>query len=175
MIRASLTLRLGVASSSLALLACEPPSDSSPEQSAGPALTEKEPYELEVTGARTCPLPSHLDPKNVRIVSYRIRLRGHDPGRVPANYFYASLVTTDGDRYLASYEGCSPLLLADPLKPGEEASGMVNFPIPPSKTPETLTYSPELLNRTSLESTREWKLQSEELAEKEWDREGPMP
>src|SRR5690606_21170119 len=101
-------------------------------------IVSDEPYRLSILGTETCPLPEKLDPKKVMILSYRVRLRGQHPLGVPANYFYASLLTTDGSRYLADYAGCSPLLSGPPLLPGQVAEGFLNFPIPPHKSPDKL-------------------------------------
>ena len=103
------------------------------------------PYRLTVVDTETCPLPAHLDPKNVLIQSYRVRLVGGYDRGVPANYFYASLLCTDGTRYLADFEGCAPLLSGPPVGKGQVAEGYLNFPVPPGKTPETIVYAPELL------------------------------
>lgn len=103
-----------------------------------------EPYVFSLLNAESCPLPEGLDPKQVTIVSYNVRLRGQHPQKVPVNYFYASLLTTDGSRYLADFPGCSPLLSGPPVGPGETAQGYLNFPVPPGKAPARLVYSPEL-------------------------------
>lgn len=103
-----------------------------------------DPYVLSILHAESCPLPEGLDPKKVAIVSYNIRLRGGHAQKVPANYFYASLLTTDGSRYLADFPGCAPLLSGPPIGPGETAQGYLNFPVPPGKTPEKLVYAPQL-------------------------------
>lgn len=113
------------------------------------AASSAEPFRLSILSAETCPLPPELDPKEVTIVSYRVRLRGQHPQGVPANYFYASLLATDGSRYLADFPGCSPVLSGPPLLPGEVAEGFLNFPIPPSSSPETLVFSPELTGRSA--------------------------
>jgi len=103
-----------------------------------------EPYALSIMSTESCPLPQGLNPKAVAIVSYKVRLRGNHPEKVPANYFYASLLTTDGARYLADYPGCSPVLSTPPVAMGEIADGYLNFPIPPGKTPHKLVYAPAL-------------------------------
>lgn len=111
------------------------------------------PYQLQILSSAPCPLPPGLNPEVVTIRSYRVRLRASDASGVPANYFYASVLTKDGSRYLASYEGCAPVLSLDPLGSLEEAEGYLNFPMPPSKIPDALVYAPELLSRTENEST----------------------
>ncbi|GEM_PF-1990023 len=106
------------------------------------------PYELTILSAESCPLPPGLDPKEVTIQSYHVRLTGGDPGGVPANYFYASLLSTDGGRYLSGYTGCQPVLSGPPLASGESREAYINFALPPTKTPETLIFSPALLKTT---------------------------
>lgn len=107
-------------------------------------LASDEAYRLSILNKEMCPLPEGLDAKKVLIHSYNVRLRGQHPGSVPANYFYASLLTTDGSRYIAGYEGCEPLLSGPPLGPGESAEGYLNFPVPPGKVPAKLAYAPAL-------------------------------
>lgn len=110
-----------------------------------PAAPAGKRYELSLVGAENCPLPANLDPANVKILSYKVRLVSGDERGVPANYFYASLLCTDGARYLADYQGCSPLFSGHPAQKGESREGFLNFPVPPSKTPERIVYRPELL------------------------------
>lgn len=107
-----------------------------------------DPYVLSILGAESCALPEGLDPKVVTIVSYNVRLRGQHAQKVPANYFYASLLTTDGSRYLSDFPGCTPLLSGPPVGPGETAQGYLNFPVPPGKTPERLVYAPTLTGKS---------------------------
>lgn len=106
-----------------------------------------DPYVLSILHAESCPLPEGLDPKAVTIVSYNVRLLGQHAQKVPANYFYASLLTTDGSRYLADFPGCTPLLSGAPVGPGETAQGYLNFPVPPGKTPEKIVYAPALTGK----------------------------
>lgn len=115
---------------------------------ASPASSEedqKAPYQISIVSQESCPLPVGLNPKRVTILSYKVRLTSHTSTGVPANYFYASLLTRDGSRYLSGFEGCSPLLAGDPLIEGESVVGFLNFALPPSQSPETLEFSPELL------------------------------
>ena len=108
-------------------------------------IPEGQPYRLTVLSTDVCPLPEHLDAKNVTLMGYRVRLEGNLDSRVPANYFYAALITSDGERYLSTYYGCSPVLAQEPLREGQLAEGYLNFSLPPGKAPEKLVYSPELL------------------------------
>ena len=121
-------------------------------------IDEKTPYRLRLLSTESCALPTHLSPKNVTIVGYRVRLEGNLSSKVPANYFYASLLTTDGERYLSSFYGCEPLLAGEPLGPGESAEGFVNFSIPLSKTPGQLVYAPKLMLLSEAASTTELSL-----------------
>ena len=124
----------------------------------GDPIDKTTPYRLRLLSTESCALPAHLSPKNVTIVSYRVRLEGNLSSKVPANYFYASLLTTDGERYLSSFYGCEPLLAGEPLGPRESTEGFVNFSIPPSKIPEKLVYAPQLLQLSEAASTTELKL-----------------
>lgn len=134
--------------------------------SAPEELSRDTPFAMSLLETESCPLPEALDPKKVVIHSYRVRVRGHHDGRVPVNYFYASLLTTDGDRYLAEFQGCPGPLNGPPLRPGESADGFINFPVPPSKTPEKLVYAPELIGLSLSESTQEVPVRTS-LADKE--------
>jgi hypothetical protein len=116
-----------------------------PELDDSEPLEVDRPYRLTLLSVESCALPAQLNPKEVVLVSFRVRLEGNLSSRVPANYFYASLLTSDGERYLPTYYGCEPLLAADPLEPGQRTEGFLNFSIPPSKVPERLAYSPRLV------------------------------
>ena len=102
------------------------------------------PYQLEVLEQRTCPLPSCLDSRKVRLHGVRVRVTGGEPAGTPANYFHASALTSDGARYLAEVPGCTPALSGPPLGPGESREGYLNFPVPPHKLVETLEYAPRV-------------------------------
>lgn len=120
------------------------------------------PFELSLLATETCPLPAGLDPARVAIRSYRVRIRSALDSGVPANYFYASLLTSDGSRYLADFPGCAPLLSGAPAYAGEEAIGYLNFPVPPDKTPETIVYAPRLEGLQREASVRELALRENE-------------
>lgn len=111
------------------------------------------PFELEVTSVTVCE-PTGEASASTRTkaesssgpstLGVKIRLTGHFPSRVPANYFYASLVSRDGSRYLPTAEGCRPLLSGAPLLPGETREGYANFPLVAKKSAQKLAYSPNL-------------------------------
>lgn len=109
---------------------------------AGEAEAGNAPYTFTVLETRGCPLPEGVNEKEQRIFGVHVRLEGHHEGGVPANYFYASVLTQDGARYLAELSGCEPVMSGPPLYPGETAVGFFNFPLPLSKTPKTLEYAP---------------------------------
>jgi hypothetical protein len=102
------------------------------------------PFSLSVTGTKTCAVPDWLDLGGRTIFSVKVRLNGGHAGGVPANYFYGSVLTTEGDRYLAALPGCTPLLSGSPLRPGESREGYLNFPLPPRARPALVAYAPEL-------------------------------
>ena len=122
-------------------------------------------FEIRLLGAESCPLPAHLNPKSVALLSYRVRLSSHHPSGVAANYFYATLLTTDGERYLSDFYGCAPLLAADPLQAGEQAEGFLNFSIPLSKIPEKLVYSPVLMHLPDGQAVEEIALEHTDTAQ----------
>ena len=136
--RESLTHTLGAALLSLGLGGCQ-------EQPPGAELEATErPFTVTILDTQACPLPEGVDAQAKRILGIKVRLRSHHRGRVPANYFYASLLTTGGARYLAELVGCTPLLSDAPLGPGETAEGYPNFPLPIDATPARLVYAPKL-------------------------------
>lgn len=144
--------RLLFLSCALGLLACSSPSTRDSEPTAA--------YQLTVLEQKPCPLPPGVDPKKTQLLGVRVRLVSHEASGIPANYFYASVLTTDGSRYLAEHPGCSPLLSGRPLFPGQIAEGYLNFPLPLEKTPETLVYAPILEGQNERESTREISLRA---------------
>lgn len=105
---------------------------------------EDRPFSVSLLDTRACPLPEGLDPEAKRILGVKVRVTSAHEGRVPANYFYASVLTKDGDRYLAELPGCRPVLSSPPLEPGHSAEGFLNFPLPVDKQPEQLNYAPNL-------------------------------
>jgi hypothetical protein len=127
-----------------------------------PALPEGQAYRFSLVDTESCPLPKGVDPDKTTIVSYKVRLESADEHGVPVNYFYASLLSTDGSRYLASQEGCAPLLAGTPLRKGQASEGYLNFPLPRAKTPETLVYSPELFDQSGEEAYQELSLRQKE-------------
>jgi hypothetical protein len=68
------------------------------------------------------------------------------PEGVAANYFYASVLASDGSRYLAELPGCEPVLTGAPLGPGETREGYLNIPFPAHKEARTLAYLPPVGN-----------------------------
>ncbi len=106
--------------------------------------TTAQPLRLTLLEVTPCPAPPGLDAHKVQVLGVRVRVEGHHPRGVPANYFYASLLTNDQARYLAERAGCSPVLAAPPLEPGQSAEGFLNFPVPVGKTIDTLVYAPRV-------------------------------
>lgn len=134
-------------------------------------LDPRAPYQLSILETTACPLPPGLDPARVRIVGVKVRLRGNHEKNVPANYFYASVLTSDQSRYLAEHSGCSPVLTGAPLAPGEIAEGYLNFPVPSGKIPEVLAYSPALSGLSEAASAVELSLGKTSAAREEIEAE----
>ena len=105
---------------------------------------EEAPFSVALLETQACPLPPGVDPKQKRILGVKVRVEANHPGRVGANYFYASLLTKGGERYLAELGGCEPTLAHPPLAPGEGAEGFLNFPLPLDESPDRVVYSPNL-------------------------------
>lgn len=151
--------------SALTCLGCDPLRE--PDRGTPPHA-----FEIRLLATENCALPAHLNAKSVAQLSYRVRISSHLPSGVAANYFYATLLTTDGERYLSSFYGCTPLLAADPLKVGEQAEGFLNFSIPLSKIPEKLVYSPVLMHLAESQTVEEIVLKHTDTAEVD---DGPPP
>ncbi len=110
------------------------------------------PFSISILDTQACPLPEGVDSETQRILGVKVRVTSAHPGYVPANFFYASVLTKDGGRYLAELSGCKPVLSSPPLKPGESAEGFLNFPLPVDEAPEELVYAPNLEHTLGAES-----------------------
>lgn len=135
----------------LCCLSCQAAAGSDP--SAAP------PFEVEVTSvtvcetgasAQTAPAPKAPEGSGATL-GVKVRLTGRYEGRIPANYFYASLLSRDGTRYLPAPEGCRPLLTGPPLLPGETREGYANFPLSAKKGAHRLAYAPNLEHTRGLD------------------------
>jgi hypothetical protein len=126
------------------------------EAGADPSSGTLAPFDVEVLTVTTCeperaaagpggkPGPT-LHPTTGGTVGVRLRVTGRYEAGVPANYYYASLLSRDGERFLATAEGgCRPLLSGPPLRPGESREGYANFPLEAKKGAHRLTYAPNL-------------------------------
>lgn len=101
-------------------------------------------YTLEILSTETCSLPSRSGEPARSVLGVKVRLTSHTHLGLAANYFYGSVLTTDGSRYLAELPGCQPVLSAAPLLASESAEGFLNLPVPPQKKAETLVYLPPI-------------------------------
>lgn len=142
------------------------------QENAGELSGGAPPFEVEVTSVTLCE-PAHATSTSGAAASHasegtlgvKVRLTGKYPSGVPANFFYASLLSRDGTRYLAASEGCRPLLSGPPLLPGETREGYVNFPIVAKKGAERLAYAPNLDHTTFADG----------LSQKDLSIEAPLP
>lgn len=128
--------RLGFGALAPLLLAC------SSSGSAG--QSPERPFELSLVDTRACPVPPTLDDKTTRVVGLKVRITSRHAGNVPANYFYGSVLTKDGTRYLAALSGCTPVLASRPLEPGESSEGFLNFAVPKDTRLDRVAYAPRL-------------------------------
>lgn len=113
------------------------------------------PFEVEVTSVAVCDANERTSPPGVAsglsgegTFGVKVRLTGRYASGVPANYFYASLLSRDGTRYLSAAAGCGPLLSGPPLLPGETREGYANFPLQAKKNARRLSYAPNLEHTT---------------------------
>lgn len=105
-------------------------------------VTRAKTFELQVLAQEKCPLPSKPGAPERAALGLKVRLTALVPEGVAANYFYASLLSGDGSRYLAELPGCVPALSGVPLLAGETREGYLNIPLPVNKVARTLVYAP---------------------------------
>lgn len=117
-----------------------------------------DPYAFEILASEECTLPTAGAQAPRTLLGVKVRITSHSDLGVPANYYYGSVLTKDGARYLAELPGCQPVLSRAPLRKGETAEGYLNFPIPRQKTAETVVYLPVIGKLTEKERVIERKL-----------------
>lgn len=127
-------------------------------QGMGGEPAPNEPYSFEILSSEECSLATAGTQPQRTLLGVKVRLRSHNDLGVPANYYYGSVLTKDGARYLAELPGCQPVLSGAPLRKGETAEGFLNFPIPPQKTAETVVYLPAIGTLTEKERVSERRL-----------------
>lgn len=127
-------------------------------QSMGGDPATNEPYSFEILSSEECALPTAGAQPQRTLLGVKVRLKSHTDLGVPANYYYGSVLTKDGARYLAELPGCQPVLSGPPLRKGQSAEGYLNFPVPPQKTAETVVYLPAIGKLTERERLTERKL-----------------
>ncbi len=106
-------------------------------------------FTLELLSTRACPTPDIESNPDRQLLSFEVRLSSKST--IPVNYRYASLITKDGNRYLAEYFGCQPLFNSKPLGASTLESGFLNFALPAGKEALRIEYAPDL---THLEAQR---------------------
>jgi hypothetical protein len=117
-------------------------------------------FELQLLSQEKCPLPSKPGAPERAALGIKVRLVGLAPEGVAANYFYASLLSHDGSRYLAELPGCGPVLGGAPLYPGETREGYFNIPLPAHKQARSLVYAPPIGTYPAQSRTVEIPLES---------------
>jgi hypothetical protein len=129
-------------------LACQdPPRPGTPSEPASASAGVGDlPFELDVVAVRDCEAPLYAALENEQMllgVNVKLRALGD---QVPQNYFYGSLVDSERQRYRASFAGCGPRLVGDPLRRGMTATGFINFRVPRDAHGLTLEYAPRIGN-----------------------------
>lgn len=148
MFRPSLYLCLASALACAVILACQdPPLPGKPNEAASAQTGAAErAFELDVVAVRDCEAPAHAPLENDQmLIGVSVKLRALRD-QVPQNYFYASLVDSERQRYRASFAGCSPRLVGDPLRQGTTTTGFINFRVPRDAHGLTLEYAPRIGN-----------------------------
>lgn len=146
----------------LLLLACErsaeergaSPSDSTRARVLGAASTavpigqfaETSYFRMRVHEQGPCLVEDYLKPaKGLRRLGVEVTLEATGAQGVPANPFYATLETREGNRFESTLAGCRPVLEAEQLQPGQSTRGWLSFDVPESEVPAQLRYEPLVL------------------------------
>jgi len=119
------------------------------------ALTDDNtrPFELDVVAVRDCePGPYAPLATDEMLIGVKVKLRALRD-QTPQNYFYASIVDSDEQRYSPSFTGCSPRLVGDPLAAGATATGFVNFRLPREARGLGFEYAPRIGNTNKARDT----------------------
>jgi hypothetical protein len=75
-------------------------------------------------------------------VAVDVALEGASRLEVPANPFYATLVTESGESVASTLAGCEPSLPSIRLVAGQKARGLVTFEIPKATRKFEVRYAP---------------------------------
>src|SRR5690606_9312691 len=117
------------------------------------ANVDARPFELDVMTVRDCEAPPHARLGNDEmLLGVKVKLRALRD-QTPQNYFYASLVDSEGRRYPPSFTGCTPRLTGEPLARGMAREGFVNFILPRDARKLTLEYAPRIGNTNKARGT----------------------
>ena len=102
-------------------------------------------YTMVVRQVKTCATKSYTKPRaGFEKVGVLVEITALSDQRVPANSFYARIVSRGGKEYRATFGGCTPDLRHTPLAKGESTSGWMTFEIPERTTGLRLKYAPFL-------------------------------
>ncbi len=100
---------------------------------------------MTLDGVRQCPPTRFEQPKKGHIwLGVEVELQAVSTTAVPVNAFYARLTDSDGHRYRARFDGCSPALAHTPLSGGATAYGVVGFEIPEHASGLSFDYDPHV-------------------------------
>jgi hypothetical protein len=103
-------------------------------------------FELSVHGVKTCSVEPHLQPPaGVKRLGVEVTITARSDVQVPANPFYALVLTPQGNRFEATLAGCQPVLTATRLGNGDSARGWISFDLPESLSQARFSYAPALL------------------------------
>ena len=103
-------------------------------------------FSMTLKGSRPCTVEPHLAPPDgVKKFAVEVEVQGLSQVEVPANPFYATLMTEQGQQYESTLAGCAPLLTAQRLTRGQSARGWITFDIPDAARPTSLLYRPAII------------------------------
>lgn len=107
-------------------------------------------FAMSVRSSRPCTVEAHLKPpEDVAKFAVEVELRALGEAEVPANPFYATLATAEGQEFESTLAGCRPLLTAQRLKKPQSARGWITFDIPETARPASLIYRPVIIGTGS--------------------------
>ena len=106
-------------------------------------------FSLTVKNLRVCAPEPHLQPPaGVTTLGVQVEIIGNSALEVPANVFYAHLITETGTRFESTLAGCKPVLSARRLGQGDSARGWISFHVPDKYRRFEFLYQPVVIGAT---------------------------
>jgi len=110
-------------------------------------------YSLRLGEIKTCPIEPYLKPKpGSTVLGVEVTITGTTALDVPANPFYATLLSQTGEPFPATLAGCKPELRAAHLNGGKDASGFISFVVPEGGRAWKFHYRPAIIGAAEEEA-----------------------